>query len=479
MAADLEARATTRLTHWQDLLDTWQQALTAAHDELEKRVADPGAVPPANRRAQLGAAQHLEQATKDDATLRAQEASLRAELAAVDAPDAAAPLVDDLRANLVAQAAARVELRAATERAARAKAAVTRLAADVEATRTAVAAATRDVSAATERKDRLAALVAFLAEPPLDTLVADAGTALGGGELTAASDRVGQLLPATLVARSQRRYGEASQDLDFATGLAKIAATTTAGVASGDASAVLAAADGALLEAEARLRAYTSTAADRLAGTTAALGPLAQLPDLDAAVAASLDEGAPERADAVDAAELEQDLADAWSVWAPLDRAVTAARLAALAEDPDRDPGTVQAVQDAVAARDDAGVTGPLTAARAAYDVAAQTALDDWEAEVPPWLWTAAGQLHRARAVLARLADAGARAALVDDLDHALDAYAYAADAADLKARVATVVAAENARIGTEVDVLAATAEQRTSSFVRGDATGGRHDLER
>jgi hypothetical protein len=480
MAADLEDRANAELATCKQRLAAAQQALAAAHDELDRRVADPAAVPPAQRRAQLGAAQHLAQATLDDAGLRADEADLRAKLAGIPTPDAADPLVADLRKNLIAQAAARVELRAATERAGLAKAEVARTAGALAAADSACRTAASAVTAAAARQQRLIELKATLAAAPLSSVPADAAALRAGAVHTDAANRVAALLPAALVSRSSERHAEAAQPLAQAQARATHADAKAAAQAtsSGGPDAALAVAAADLDDAERNARGYSGSATDRLARARALLTPLATLPDLDPATAASIDQGAPDRADAVAAAGKEKDLAVAYAVWAALDRAVDDARLDALAADPDRDPAIVQAVIDAIAARDDPAVKDPLNHARAAYDAAAQAALDDWEAEVPPWLWAAAQDLHDATATLDELSDAGAATGLVTTLDAAINACAHAADAAAKQRRAQSVVADEAARRSAAASVLAGTSGQRTGQFVRGDARGGRHDRE-
>ncbi|MEV5967201.1 hypothetical protein AB0L70_35860 [Kribbella sp. NPDC051952] len=478
MAANLEDRANAELATCQQRLAEAQLALAAAHDELDRRVADPAAVPPAERRSRLGAAQHLAQATLDDADARAGEGELRAKLAGVPSPDAADPVVVDLRKNLIVQAGARVELRAATERAGVARAEIARTAGALAAADTACRAAGSTVTAATARQQRLTDLKAALAAAPLTGVPADAAALRAGPVHAAAADRVAALLPAALLSRSTERHAEAAQPYTEAQARVTHAEAKAAAQASGSGGpeAALVVAAVTLEAAEARARAYAGTAPDRLARASALLTALATLPDLDSATAASIDQAA--RADAVTAAGQEKDLAEAYAAWAVLDRAVNDARLDALADDPDRDPAGVQAVIDAIAARDDPAVTDPLDDARTAYDAAAQGALDDWEAEVPPWLWAAVHDLHDATAALDDLSDAAAAAALVTELDAAIDGYAAAADTAASRRRAVAVVSQEAARRSAVAGVLAGTGGLRTAQYVRGDARGGRHDRE-
>jgi hypothetical protein len=119
MAEDLAAHAAADLAKCVTRLTQAQQMLAAAHDELDRRVVDPAAVPDDQRRTQLGAAQYLKQAVLDEAAARAVEAKIRLDLAAIPTPDASHPLVVALRTNLITQADARVRLRDAMERAAR------------------------------------------------------------------------------------------------------------------------------------------------------------------------------------------------------------------------------------------------------------------------------------------------------------------------------------------------------------------------
>jgi hypothetical protein len=478
MAEDLAAHAAANLSKCVTRLTQAQQTLAAAHDELDRRVDDPATVPVDQRRTQLGAAQYLEQAVLDEAAARADEARIRLDLAAIPTPDASHPLVVALRSNLMTQADARVRLRDAMERAARAQAAVANAAAAVDAAGAAVRDATTRADRATDRQQKLTQLTTSLGEPPLKTLVADATALSASATLTDARDRVAELLPPKLLDRSSVRGAEAGEPLAGAAVVATSALAEANGLLGTDADAALSIARARLDLAEQQLRNYAGSAAARLSRAETLLTPLAKLPDLSPAEAASIDEKSAERKDAVRALGFEKDLAAARRTWDDKDRAVTNARLAALAEDPDRDPETAQAVIDAIAARDDKTIVDPLNNARAKYDDAAQNALNAWEVEVPAWLWQAALDLHEATAELTALADNAARTALVTELNDAIDVYVAAADAAAVSRRATDSLGQQLRRLTTEVDVLSATTDQRLASYVRGDGRGGRHVLE-
>src|SRR5690606_11303251 len=112
------------------------------------------------------------------------------------------------------------------------------------------------------------------------------------------------------------------------------------------------------------------------------------------------------RADAVAAAEAEDDLGEALAAEADARQALEDAILDARLDDPTVDPETVQAVIDARAALEADAIQDPLTQARTDYDQAARDALDAWEVEVPPALWEGLGSFLRARRILEELSDA-------------------------------------------------------------------------
>jgi hypothetical protein len=341
-------------------------------------------------------------------------------------------------------------------------------------------AAVRDATAradwATDRQQRLTQLTTSLTEPPLDTLVADASALNKSATLKDGHDRVAKLLPPRLLTRSGERYAEAGEPLAGASVVAAGALTEANSLLGTDSDAALAIARARLDLAEQQVRNYAGSAAARLARAETLLTPLAKLPDLSPAGAASINEGSAERANAVNAVPLEKALADARRAWDDKDRAVPVARVKALVEDPDRDPENAKGVKDAIKARDD--VLAPLEDARKAYDSPAQGELNAWEVEVPQWLWQAALDLHEATAELTALADSAARTALVTELNAAIDAYAGAADKAATSRRATESVSQELRRLTAEIDVLSATTDQRQASYVRGDGRGGRHALE-
>jgi hypothetical protein len=460
MAKDLAAHAADQLTQCTKRLATARDALATAHKE------------------KVDAAEYQEKAVLDEAAARATAAKIRVDLAAIPTPDASHPLVIALRTNLITQADARVRLREAMERAARAQAAVANAAAAVDAADAAVRDATARADWATHRQQKLTQLTESLAAPPLDTVVADATALSQSATFKAARDRVGKLLPATLLARSGERYAEAGEPLAGASAVAASALTVANGLLGTDSDATLAIARARLDLAEAQVRSHAGSAAARLSRAETLLSPLAKLPDLSPAEAASINEGSPDRANAVKAVPLEKALADARRKWDDSERAIAQARLAALAENPDRDPEDAKGVKDARKAQADAKAVKELEDARKAYDTAAQDALNAWEVEVPSRLWEAALDLHEATAELAALADGAARTALIKELNDAIDAYVDAADKAAVSRRATQSLSQELRRLTAETDVLLATTDQRQASYVRGDGRGGRHALE-
>ena len=125
-----------------------------------------------------------------------------------------------------------------------------------------------------------------------------------------------------------------------------------------------------------------------------------------------------------------------------------------------------------------AAVQDPLAAARAAYAPVA-AALDEWEVEVPPTLWTAVVGVAAARRTLEELADEPARDALVTALDDAADMLATALDERDVAVRGDLVVEAHRAQRSATAMALAAGTADRLGAYTRGDGEAGRTASER
>lgn len=460
MATDLAARATAQAAALAAATTPIVDALAAARDDLAAASAD------------RTAARSVVEA------LRAQEARTRVAIAEVANPADAQTHEDALRELLVELGAARVDLRDAEERVAAATAttaALTALAARSEAT---VAGAVTHVEWATERHEVATQLRDAVAAPPLDTIVADAGALLAGAEMSAADDRLDELLPTDLRSRAEARAAEAEAISEAAR------AADEADRARGDdrlvaASPLHGAVEVALrdlAEAEAALGSYVGSAAGRLDWARHALERVAALADLTPAQVTALDPAG--RADAVAAAEAEDDLGGALSVEAQARRALDEAILDARLDDPTVDPETVQAVIDAREALEDGAVQGPLAQARADYDQAARDALDAWEVEVPPDLWDGLGSFLRARRLLQELSDAAARTELIDGLGDAEDALAAALDARDLHVTTGWILARDAAARAGAAAAATTTADDRAHQYLRGDGASGRTPAE-
>jgi hypothetical protein len=474
MAQNLRDRATTQLALHEAAAATIDQRLIAAREELTRRHPDPASVPQDQWAAQLGATQHAAVSREALAALHADEQRIRTQIATIANPADAATFEDELRELLVEAARLRVEHRYARERVAGAESLVDALGRLAGAVAGGVEAARARRAEASTQQEEVEALAQALAAPPLDTVVADAAAVVAGSELTDARDRLAELIPDELRNRAAARYDEATAARDAATDHLR-----SANVAVADLDATISPIRSAVATADAEfgaavtaLRTYATTAAEQLAGATALLPGLADLADLTAAQEAALDPAG--RATAVAAVGAEGDLATAVADVGAAGRDVDDAALAALVADPDADPFADAAVVAALAALNDAALQDPLNTARGDYDAAARDALDEWEVEVPPDLWTALGDLVAAERRLARLADQAARDALATDLDSAQDVLAAALDAADVEARKRWRVALVAAERAAQLAATESTAADRSGHYLRGDGPAGR-----
>ncbi len=483
MAGNLTVHATVQRDRAQGLLSAARAALDTATNALGKRVPDPGAVEVDVWRDVLGAEQYLEAAVAHDTGLRAAEAAVREQLAAIPTPADHAALVALLTANLLAQGESRVLRRDAQERLAIARGDVAAADAAARSATAALAGAQRWLATASQQQTGVSAEKALLAAPPLDTIAADSAALKASQAYADAEETLRSRLPDALVDRSAQRYAEADFIGRRFSRLAAAAQTAREGIdAAGDPlAAAAAAADRDLAHARAVLRGYATSAPERLSRAAAILARLATLPAVTADEAAALDPDSTRRPDA-DAAKAavpqEEAVATAWETYAEADIAVEKAVYAALAANPDADPQAAAPVVAARAARDAPAVAGALNTARTAYTAAARKALDSWEAAAPRWLWAAARDFHEADALLTGLADGATATGLIGAVDAALDRVAAAHDALAVHQRAAIRIEAERARAEVRAAALTATAPQRVDAFVRGDDLGGRHDDE-
>jgi len=480
MAENLRTHAQTQRTAMQTALTGLRADLDAARTALNKRVADPTAVPRDTWRTALGARQYLETTVARDTELRADEARIRAALAAIATPADHATQVAALAANLLAQAESRVLRRDAEELVAFAEADVAAASAGITAGTALLAEQDRWLAAATDLQNGITADRAALTAAPLSTLRADAAALAGSATFTSAETALRNRLPADLFDRSRERFAEAADVESYFDAVSAAAGDqdTTLTKAAMPLAAEVDAADRALADARAALRAYLAAGPDVLARQTATLQRLAAVPPLTADETAALAPNSavrPDAAKAVAAVPLERAVATAWQDYVDADLTVRTARFAAVRAHPDTDPGTDAADVAAVATRDSAPIAGALNAAKTAYTAAHQAALDAWEAAAPGWLWDAARDLHATSWALTTLADASTVTDLVVALDTAVDRVAAARDAAAAHARAAVKLTAERARAAARAAALGRSTPQRVDAFVRGDDLGGRH----
>lgn len=473
MAQDLKARAERQLSLNQAAAADAAAALVAARAELDRRVGDPSAIPPEQWATSVGAHQQVELARAALAAELATQASIRARLAQVASPADTETFEAQLRESLLRQARLRVLLRQGRERELTGADTVRTLGETAEAAAGRVAASIGAVAQGTADQTAVQAALDALEEAPLDTIAADAAAMRTGASFTGARDRLAELIPADLLTRAQHRYAEstalAEEAMSF---LASARATQDRVVSELTPISAVAGTEQVFRAALAELSGYVAGAAAELAAVDATLGTVEATPDLTTAQEAALDPA--QRADAIAAAEAEQDLADAVAEIASLQQALDDALLGARIDDPDSDPETNP---DVIAAREALGATDPqkaLADARAAYDQDAQDALDAWEVEVPAALWDALIVFEAASDTLDRLASQTARDGLVTALATAQDAYADAMDDADVQLRrlqVATLVTADR---GARAHALEELTGDRTGQYARGDGPGGR-----
>jgi hypothetical protein len=478
MATNLHDRAQTQLGLFTALTSAVQTRLADVRRELYHKAENPELHEPPAWQTTFGGAQHVEVARARLATNRADQLAVRAGLAAVETPAEAGPQGDVLRDLMIDEATYQVEVRAAEERVAIAGSLIESLGALVAKCSAASAAADERLAWGTEHQELGQRLREALTEPPLVSLVADANALAAGAAFTAADNRLGALLPAELRTRAAARLDEARSFLDARDALLATADDAvdelTADARPVDAPVAAATAD--LLSAERTLDAYIGRATGRLAAAESSLQRIAAHPALTPAQSDALD--ADGRADAVAAADLEAKLAAAFDAVAAAQRGVDDAILAAIIEDPDRDPQTDAEVIAAQAILNGAPLQDALTEAQDAYDAAACRALDEWEVEVPSSLWDALADFLDTKQTLAELGEQSDRDALVNDLDSATDAFATARDAADVAERTALQLVwreAERRAVAVAVDQ---TTQSRVIQYVRGYGASGRTTVE-
>lgn len=473
MAQDLKTRAEAQLALNQAAAAEAATALVSARTELDRRVADPSSLTPDQWAGSVGAHQHVELARAALAAELATQASIRSALAAVTSPADTATYQAELRASMLRQATVRVSLRQGRERQLIGTALVRTLGEVMDAAGARVASAITAVAQGTADQSAVRTARDALLRQPLDTIVEDATALRSSPMFTGARDRLAALIPDALLTRARQRYAEstalAAEAAEFlATAqtaenrvlgeLTPISAVTTTG--------------DAFRTALAALTGYVASAASELAGVRARLEAVAATPDLTPAQAAALDPAG--RAEAIAAAESEQELADAVAEIAILRQALDDAVLNARIDDPDSDPEADADVIAAQAALDAPAPQQALEDARTKYGQAARDALDAWEVEVPDELWAALTSFEAAGDVLDRLASQPSRDALLTALDTAQDAYADALDDADVQLRRLQVASLETGDRRARARALGELSDDRTTQYARGDGPSGR-----
>ncbi len=473
MSTNLQTRAEQQLALFRTAAQPVTDDLAATADELGRRHPDPGSVARADWASDLGATQHVQVARDALAAVRAAQEETRRRIAAVANPADAQTFEDQLRDQLVEEAALRLELRLAEERLAAASTTGQRLAELQTAVSAELRAAEARVGWATEHTTLGTDLRAAIQAPPAATVTADAAALLGGAAFSDADDRLDDLLPTELRARAEDRAEEAVDVLVRANDAARNAADEHDALRGADRPDDAAAELGmrALRLAEGDLAGYVAGAPGRVTAAGAALLRITALPDLSASQAAALAATSAR----TDAATAEADLATARIVLMAAQEAVADAVLAALVADPDADPETEQSVIDARTDAADAEAAGsPLADARDDYDQPVRDVLDLWEVEVPPGLWAAVEDFTEARRTLMELGAAGHATNLRDALGDAEDILAAALDARDEQTRRHWAVVHEEARRAGRLAAAEQAAVSRRRQYVQGDGPGGR-----
>lgn len=477
MAQDLLARARSRLALNEKFTAELADDLAGARAELERQVAHPGAVPPADWARLLGARQHAAMARAALAAEHEVQARVRADLAAVSSPGDVATHEALLRASLQREAALRVHLRQGRERELVAAELLSALGSAMATARDRLTAAGRALATTEVDQQAGQAVRAALTAPPLSTLANDAAAVRSGPAHQAALDRLTALLPDALRTRARHRFTESGTLLEAAD---EAHATARAGwervTAEIEPRRAVQAVEAAFRRALAALSGYAGSSPGELATARQQLDAVAATAALSAEQVAALDPA--DRADAVDAATAEQELADVVAEISALTAALAAAVAAARIDDPDSDPEQDADVIAARAALDDPAVQQRLSDARAAYDQDARAALDAWEVEVPEHLWQALVRYEQAAGTLDRLASQQHRTDLVAALDTAQDALADALDEADVQQRRLQVAALTSAAAAARLRALTELDADRDGQYARGDGPSGRTDAE-
>jgi len=352
----------------------------------------------------------LQAATADFTAQGATIGALRIELAGIETPADAAPLLAELEAAIIAQRGASADMLAHQGIVDNARAAVTASRSRLQHADSGLAAAQGAIPAAEAARTKREAARTAVTLPPLSELPARATTLLASPTFLDAEARIEADFPQALRDRSAARAAFVTDEADrAATQLRDVRALVASHYTSaGNAADKLAALSRALGDAEAALFDHASGAVGRADAAEATLARIGsdQNPPLSAEEHGAIDDAValPERETAA-TAEGERDIAiDAVDVaQAKFDLEY----LEVLAEDGEE--GVTAALADAgsdlAEAKEelDDALDG-LTAAETAYDNAMRQTMEAWRATVPDSAWRDLADFDAARRVLEELA---------------------------------------------------------------------------
>jgi hypothetical protein len=376
----------------------------------------------------------LAEATGQMLELSAEGEDLRRQLAATTSHAEGETLLDQLQANTLALRAKQTEVLDAGEAVTNADAQAAAAQEEAGAAAAAVKRLETGQPGAEERRAEEEAWIAAAETADLAALPTDAGDA-GNNDGQAARARLrGHDIPAELFDRAEARWQLAVRRRDAAS------------AAAGAAGAEIATKQGPVTEArhdyeQARdaLREFATGAQEQFDTAVILLAGVIAAPALSADVLDRID-GTSDQAlfdGAVAAAEKEEARDEKLD---DVDTAVAlagAARLTAVAEDPDRD---IEQVQDVVDATDaETAARSALAAPQGEY-AAVYPALDAWEAAVPDSTWRLFADYERATAMLEALA-AVDPPTLIEELADAEDAYVTALEDEDREVRTGLALA--------------------------------------
>ncbi len=320
----------------------------------------------------------------------AELASIRSQLAQPGLqPADAAALADDLRDGIIALRRATAEMLDAARALATAEATLASAAQHAASTRSRHQGAVRDQAAAADRAARLQGWRDALAAPPLDTLTADAATAIAPGAepLTAARTRIEADVPEPLRLRAAARHARSRTRAaaELASVVAAVDQKEAAAAADGGTLGAVVPLDTAVTRTEAALGGYARYAGARHEQALAALqstldaGPLS-----DDQRARLFDPGA--LADRTEAADRAGDLATAQAALEDAQLAIDDQRRMLVGEDIDVEiENTHPALAPLIAAVPP--LQQAVTDAETAFTPAMAERLDRWEAALPDDLW--------------------------------------------------------------------------------------------